>query len=62
MSGPLALWAPPLEATMKDLRCLFGWHRFITTHSEDGTGVSAECARCGKYMPDTRVAGGWSGS
>jgi hypothetical protein len=43
--------------TMKDLRCLVGWHRFITAHSEDGTAVSGECSRCGKYMPDFRVGG-----
>jgi hypothetical protein len=42
---------------MKDLRCIFGWHHFVTSRSEDGTGVSGECARCGKYMPDTRVGG-----
>jgi hypothetical protein len=42
---------------MKELRCFFGWHRYITTHSDDGTGVSAECSRCGKYMPDFRVGG-----
>jgi hypothetical protein len=45
------------DRTMKDLRCLIGWHRLITTRSEDGTGASAECSRCGKYMPDFRVAG-----
>lgn len=42
---------------MKDLRCIVGWHRFVTTRSEDGTGVSAECSRCGKFMPDFRVGG-----
>ena len=42
---------------MKDLRCLFGWHDFVTTRSEDGTGASAECSRCGKFMPDSRVWG-----
>jgi len=45
------------DETMKDVRCLVGWHRFITIHSEDGTGASGECSRCGKYMPDFRVGG-----
>jgi hypothetical protein len=41
---------------MKDLRCLVGWHHFVTLRSEDGTGVTADCSRCGKYNPDFRVA------
>lgn len=40
------------DRTMKESRCLIGWHRFIT-RSEDGTGAPAECSRCGKYMPDS---------
>jgi hypothetical protein len=40
---------------MRDLRCLFGWHHFVASRSEDGTGVSGEGTRCGKYMPDARV-------
>ena len=43
---------------MKDLRCLFGWHHWITLRSEDGSRSSEECSRCGRYMPDTRVVGG----
>ena len=42
---------------MRDLRCLFGWHQFVDQRSGDGTGVSRECSRCGKYMPDVRVGG-----
>ena len=41
---------------MRDLRCLVGWHHFVTLRSEDGTGVTGECSRCGKYNPDFRVA------
>lgn len=42
---------------MRDLRCLIGWHHFVTSRSEDGTGASGECSRCGHFMPDFRVGG-----
>ena len=42
---------------MRDLRCLVGWRHFVTSRSEDGTGASGECSRCGQLLPDFRVGG-----
>jgi hypothetical protein len=44
--------------TMKDLRCLIGWDRCISTRSGDGTGGFAECSRRGENVSDSGALAG----
>ena len=37
-----------LENSMKDPRCLLGFHRYAQHHIEGGSGTYKECRRCGK--------------
>lgn len=32
----------------RSIRCRLGWHRWVTTYSEDGTTHFLRCARCPK--------------
>ena len=41
--------APGREATMKDVRCMLGWHAFQRRQVEDSQFM--ECRRCGQDRP-----------
>jgi hypothetical protein len=44
----------------KPLRCLFGWHKWVTTYTSDGTSRFLRCERCPKQA-ELELSQWWTG-